>query len=216
MIIGILSLLVASPAIQKILVYPQTEFFTELWLLGPRHTAENYPYNVTTGGNYSIFLGVKNNLGHCAWYVVEVKFRNQTQSAPASFNGTPSSLAPIYNVTFFVPNGETWEIPFTLSLSYSFDEVIRTLYQNVSIPTPDGNQTYQQVARNVAWPRANFRYIKLNDFTVSLLGLSSDFDLQSNEFFANLIFELWTYDETRSDFVYHERFVDLKLNMTLT
>ena len=32
---AILSLLVASPALERLLVYPQTEFFTELWILGP-------------------------------------------------------------------------------------------------------------------------------------------------------------------------------------
>ena len=40
---AIVALIVASPALQRILVYPQTEFFTELWLLGPNHVAGEFP-----------------------------------------------------------------------------------------------------------------------------------------------------------------------------
>ena len=89
---AVLALLVASPALQRVLVYPRTEFFTELSLLGPGHVAENYPYNITSGETYSVFLGVGNQLGSCAYYQVEVKFRNETQSAPDSFSRTASSL----------------------------------------------------------------------------------------------------------------------------
>jgi hypothetical protein len=213
---AILALLTASPALQKVLVYPQTEFFTEFSLLGPQHTAENYPYNITSNGNYRVFLGVTNHLGSCAYYVVEVKFRNQTQSAPDSFNRTNSSLEPLYSVNFFVPDKESWEMSLVFSLNYSFDEVTRTVYRNVSVSIPNGNVTYQQVPETVTLERANFGYLKLNDYTMSLQGLSSDFDPETHEFFGNLVFELWIYDATTSSFVYHERYVDLKLNMTQT
>src|SRR3972149_12090554 len=91
-IVSVSALLVASPALQRLLVYPQTEFFTELWLLGPEQKAENYPFNITRNENYNVFLGVANHLGHCAYYQIQVKFRNQTLSAADSFNRTPSSL----------------------------------------------------------------------------------------------------------------------------
>lgn len=213
---GVLALLVASPVLQKILVYPQTEFFTEMWLLGPEHTAENYPHNITNNGEYSAFLGVANHLGSCAYYVVEVKFRNQTQSGPDSFNRTHSSLESLYSVNFFVPDGGTWEMPLTFSLDYSFDEVTRIIYRNVSSTDSYGNVTYQLVGYDVTLGRANFGSLRLNDATVSLQGLSSDFDSQTREFFGNLVFELWIYDAPTSSFVYHERYVDLKFNMTLT
>jgi hypothetical protein len=32
---AVLALLVSSPAMTRVLVYPQTSFFTEVWLLGP-------------------------------------------------------------------------------------------------------------------------------------------------------------------------------------
>ena len=215
-IIGVLALFAASPVLQKVLVYPQTEFFTEFWLLGPKHTAEGYPHNVTRGTSYDVYLGVANHLGSCAYYVVEAKFRNQTLSGPDSFNRTSGSLEPIYKANFVVPDNETWEIPLNLSFEYSFDEVTRTVYRNATVPNPEGNATYQMVSEEVSLPRVNFAHVKLNDSVVSLQGLSSDFDLATREFFGNLVFELWIYDAPTSSFVYHERYVDLKLNMTTT
>jgi hypothetical protein len=211
---GVLALLVASPILQKVLVYPQTEFFTELWLTDSEHAAENYPHNITSNGNYSIFLGVANHLGSCAYYVMEIKLRNETQSAPDSINHTYSSLEPLYSLSFFVPDKETWEIPLTFSLDYSFDEVTRTVYRNIPVSATDGNITYQMIAEDVTLERVNFGHLRLNDVTVSLRGLYSDFNPHTHEFFGSLVFELWIYDTPTSRYVYHERYVNLKLNMT--
>jgi hypothetical protein len=213
---GVVVLFIASPVLEKVLVYPQTEYFTELWLLGPQHTAENYPHNITRGEDSSIFLGIANHLGSCAYYVVEVKFRNATQSGPDSFNRTCSSLEPLYSLNVFVPDKETLEMPMSFSLDYSFDEVTRTAYRNVPVSTHDGNVTYRTISENVTLERANLNHLRLNDVTVSLQGLSSDFNPQTREFFGNLVFELWLYNPQTSNLVYHERYVDLKLNLTKT
>jgi hypothetical protein len=213
---GVLALLMASPMLEKVLVYPRTEFFTELWLLGPQHTAENYPFNITHGENYSVFLGVANHLGSCAYYVVEVKFRNATESGPNSFNRTCSSLEPLYSLNFFVSDKETWQTQLSFSFDYSFDKVARTVYRNISVSAPDGNVTYQLVTENIILDRVNFSDLRLNETTLSLQGLSCDFNPQTSEFFGNLVFELWIYNLQTSSFVYDERYVDLKFNMTKT
>ena len=212
--VGSLVLLVATPALQKVLVYPQTEFFTELWLLGPHHTADSFPYNITSNHSYTVFLGAANNLGSVAYYVVEVKFRNQTQSAPDSFNRTHSSLDSLYSVNFFIPDKGTWEMPLTFSFNYSFEEVTRTVYRNISSSDPDGDVTYRLVEENMTLERVSFNYLRLNDAIVGLQGYSSDFDPQKREFFGNLVCELWIYDEQTNSYVYHNRYVDLKFNMT--
>src|SRR4030042_4185963 len=121
-IISVSALLVASPALQRLLTLPQTEFFTELWLLGPEHKGENYPFNITRNENYNVFLGVANQLGHCAYYVVQVKFRNLTQSAADSFNRTSSSLPSLYSITAVVADKETLEIPIVFSFDYAYNE----------------------------------------------------------------------------------------------
>ena len=183
---AVLALLVASPALERILIYPQTDSFTEVWLLGPSHMAENYPYNIIANENYSVYLDIANHLGTCAYYIVDVKFRNETQSAPNSFNFTSSSLPSLYNLTAFVANGETWELPVTFEFSY-----------------------------NVTALQVDFNSMTFNGLNINLTGESSDWNSQAHAFYGNLFFELWIYNSTTSTFQYHDRFVSLLLNMTV-
>jgi len=180
-----LALLVASPVLEKALVYPQTESLTELWLLGPQHGAENYPYNIAKNDNYSVFLGVTNHLGSCAYYVIEVKFRNLTQSAPDSFNRTPSSLASLYNLNFFLADNASLELPVTFSFDYTYDSAASSVF---------------------------FSNLKFNNLNIDLNGYSASWDSERKVFFGALIFEIWVYNGTTNGFQYHERYVDLKLN----
>jgi uncharacterized membrane protein len=182
---AVLALLVTSPALARVFVYPQTDSFTEFWLLGPGHMAENYPYNITANQNYSVFLDIVNHLGSCAYYVVEVKFRNATESAPDSFNFTCSSLPSLYNLTAFVANQESWELPVTFAFNY--------------------NMTTLQV---------DFNSMTFNGINFNVTGESSDWNPQTAVFYGNLFFELWIYNSTTNTFQYHERFVSLLLNMT--
>jgi hypothetical protein len=190
-VVGIVTLLVASPALSRLLVYPQTEFFTEMWLLGPSHMAEGYPFNITSGQNYDIYLGLANHLGYSAYYVVEMKFRNDTQSAPSSFgpvsNQTPSSLSSLYNVSAFVADEGSWELP----LSFSFDFVNTTLLT------------------------VQMRSLTLDNANLNLSSCSIAYSSQSHEFMGNLFFELWIYNRTTSVFQYNARWVGLVLNMTV-
>jgi len=185
---AVVALIVASPALQRVLVYPQTEFFTELWLLGPGHMAEGFPYNITRGENYNMFLGIANQLGRCAYYEVQVKFRNSTQSAPDSFNRTSSSLPCLYSLNVFVADKETWELPVAFGFDYSYDS-------NSS--------------------QVNFSRLLFNNAQLNLNGYSASWDSNRTAFFGNLIFELWIYNDSIGGFQYHERYVDLKFNMTV-
>jgi uncharacterized membrane protein len=185
---AVVGLIVASPAIQRVLVYPQTEFFTELWLLGPNHMAEDFPYNISRGESSNVFLGIANQLGRCTYYEVQVKFRNSTQSAPDSFNHTSSSLPPLYSLNVFVADKETWELPVSFGFDYSYD------------------RSSSQV---------NFDRLLFNNEQINLNGYSASWDSNRTAYFGNLIFELWIYNDSTGGFQYHERFVDLKLNMTV-
>jgi hypothetical protein len=186
-VVAITALLVASPALQRLLVYPRTDFFTELWLLGPGHMGENYPFNITSGEDCNVFLGIGNHLGTCGYYVVEVKFRNETMPAPDSLNGTASILPSLYNMTVFVPDMQTWEQRLTFRFDYVFDA-------NIS--------------------RVEFDSIVLNNVQLNLHGLTSEWNSTASRFYGNLIFELWIYNESTNLLEYHNRFVDLKFNMT--
>ena len=183
---GILVLLVASPVLSRLLVFPRTEFFTEFWILDSNHGTKDYPLNVTLSHDYNVFLGIANRLGHCAFYSVEVKFRNQTQSAPNRFNHTSSSLPALFNISAFVADEDVLEQSLTLSFVYQYNESLS---------------------------RVEFHSLELN-------GIKLDFHTmitgdKENGFPGFLFFELWIYNGTNSSFQYHDRFLSLRLNMTV-
>ena len=54
-LIGVL--LIATPALSgAIPSLPGGAQFSELYLLGPDHMAENYPFNIAVGQNYSVYV----------------------------------------------------------------------------------------------------------------------------------------------------------------
>jgi hypothetical protein len=191
-VVAVVALLVASPCLSRVLVYPRTEFFSEMWILGPSHMAEDYPYNISKGADYAVFLGIGNQLGYCAYYVVEVKFRNETQSAPASFgtieNRTPSSMPSLFNISAFVADEQNWELP----VSFSFDYGVSLDKSSVV-----------------------FHSLTLNSQVLSLEGYVTAWNATRSIFCGNLVFELWIYDAQATALSYHGRFVDLKFNMTV-
>lgn len=112
----VLSLMVAAPTLSMIVpIQIDSERFSELWLLGPNHLAEEYPFNVRVLEDYRILVDVSNHMGFSKYYVVYVKFRNQTRALTDSQSSMPSPLESIYEFHFVVENGETWEKPFLFS-----------------------------------------------------------------------------------------------------
>jgi hypothetical protein len=110
-------------------------------------------------------------------------------SAPDSFKRTPSTVPALFNMTFFVANKGVREQRLTFSFDYGFDDALS---------------------------QVEFSSMTLNDVTLNLQGLSSEWNGTTRMFYGNLVFELWIYNSMIGAFQYHERFVDLKLNMTST
>ncbi|MEM2889688.1 MAG: DUF1616 domain-containing protein [Candidatus Bathyarchaeia archaeon] len=193
LIVGILALLVASPFLSRILVYPRTEFFTELWILDANRKAENYPSNITRNQNYTIHLGIGNHLGYCAYYLIQVKFRNQTQPAPTSFgpieNRLPSNLPSLFNITAFVADQQVYEIPIVFSFNYTWDEQLSKM---------------------------EFSGLRFNGVWLNMSGYTISWDTEKRGFRGFLFFELWLYDSKMNAFQYHGRFVGLWLNMAIS
>ncbi len=184
---AVLGLVVASPALQRLLVLPQTEFFSEMSLLGPGRKVENYPFNLTQNVNYNVFLSVGNHLGRAAYYQIQVKLRNATQSAADIFTRTSSQMPALYNLNVFVADKETSEIPLTFSFDYSYD----------------ANSS-----------QVNFNSLTLNSNVLNLTGYTISRDEIREGFFEFMFFELWIYNGSTGNFDYHERFTGLWLNMT--
>ena len=189
-VVGVLALLVASPFLSRVLIYPRTEFFTELWILDADHRAEDYPFNITRNENYSIYLGIGNRLGYCAYYMVQVKFKNQTQPAPTSFGPiekrTPSSLQSLCNFTVFVADESVWETPLTFSFDYR---------ENAS--------------------KVEMNSLVLNGLSLNLNNQVIAWNSSRNGYYGFLFFELWLYNSTVNSFNYHGRYVGIWLNMTI-
>jgi len=183
----VLMLVAASPVLSLIIPFSGSgERFSELWLLGPNHMAEDYPFNAAIGEEKQVFVAVGNHMGRLAYYVVYVKVRNQTQAVPNSTTSTPSPLVPLYEFRAVVADGETWEA----SVLFSFLEASR-----------DGNSS-------------TVKKISING-TVFMVDYSSMWNSENVGFFYQLFFELWMYDDASSSFRYHNQFVAIWLNIAV-
>jgi hypothetical protein len=184
-LIGVLIL--ASPTQGLVLHLPGGEKFSELWVLGPGHMAEDYPFNVTAGVSYLVYVGVGNHMGSSTYYVVYVKFRNQTEPLPNATAGTPSPLSPLFEYRVFLEEGESWEAP----LMFSFSGV--SFFEN----------------------RCLVESLVINDcvFSVDKLAL---WDAENSGFYYQLLIELWIYNAEAEVLQFHNRFVTRWLNMTFS
>lgn len=192
-VISVLALLAASPALQTLLTYPQTEFFSATWILGPQGKAENIPFNLTSGTNYRVYLGIDNHLGYCAYYKVQVKFRNLTQPAPNDIERTPSNLPTLYSLNYFVADKTNITIPVTFKFDYT---------SSIS-------------SYNPRLSKVTFKELEFNGVSLNLGGYSTSWDVNKQAFMGNLFFELWIYNGTTGSFHYHQRYTSLLFNMTV-
>jgi hypothetical protein len=182
-LIGIL--LFASSTLSLVLHLPSGEKFSELWVLGPGHMAEDYPFNVTAGVNYLVYVGVGNHMGSSTYYVVYVKFRNETEPLPNVTTGAPSVLAPLYEYRVFLEDNSSSEV----SLTFSFSNVSFSGGQStVGSLTINGVQS--SVDKSVSWDAVNSGY------------------------YYQLFMELWIYNPASDRPSFHNRFVTRWLNMT--
>jgi uncharacterized membrane protein len=183
----VLILVAASPGLSVVVPFPRGgERFSELWLLGPEHMAEGYPFNVRAGEVQGpVYLGVRNHMGSSQYYLVYVKFRNQSQPLPNSTSSEPSPLSALYEFRFFLAEGEMWETPVRFIIEDGGFEGNRSFVAGISI---NGH--------------------------VCPVDLSSSWDSENEGFYYQLFFELWRYSGDREGFWFHNRFVGIWLNMT--
>jgi len=178
-------LLFAMPSLGLVVHLPYGERFSELYILGPGHMAEDYPFNVSMGRDYLVYLGVGNHLGRGAYYEVVLKLRNSTEALPNITSGVASSLPVLYSYEVFLADGQTWEG----ALSFSFSDV--TFGMNVS----------------------SVGKMRINDALVNV-DKSAVWDNENSGYFYQVFVELWVFNLVSNDFGFHNRFVSRWLNMT--
>jgi len=182
----ILMLIAAAPAPSLVVAFPSgTERFSEFWVLGPNHAAEDYPFNVRVNQTYRIFVDVSNHMGCSMYYMIYVKLRNQTQPLPDALDSTPSPLRPLYKYRVFTADEGTSETVLTFRISKLSRVENSTLVGEISI----------------------------NDVIFSA-NSSAMWDSKYNGFYYQMFFELWFYNTASQSFQYHNRFVGIWLNMT--
>jgi hypothetical protein len=180
----VLCLIFLSPTLALIVHFPEGETFSELWVLGATHQMEDYPFSVSQGVNYHIFLGVANQMGSLEHYSVRVKLRNQSEPMPDNLAGTSSELPTIYEYRLFLCNNATWETEFSFSLSgVSFEGSL-----------------------------SKISTFSINGYPINVdkIALSDERD---NGFYYELFFELWIYNSTTSTFQFDNRNVGFWINL---
>jgi hypothetical protein len=178
-------LLFASPTISLLVKLPAGQEFSELYILGPNHTLENIPFNIKADVTYSVYLGVGNNMGSSCYYTCFVKMGNETELLPNATLGAPSPLPARYEYKSFISDGGTWEAPLTFRVN--------------ELTFTDGTS-------------------QLSNITINGIELSvnqtSAWNSEKAGYYYNLFVELWIFNSTLGISQYHNRFVDLFLNMT--
>lgn len=179
-------LLSALPAVSVLVTLPNTsEKFSELWLLGPNHRAEGYPFNVTVGQSYTVYLGIGDHMSSSIYYAVYIKFRNQTQPLPNATLSEPSSLPVLYEIRAFVQDNQTWEKLIAFSVLEASNSKTSSFVNRLVINN------------HAVWTNS-----------------SAIWDPERDGFYYQMFFELWIYDTSLKNFRFHNRFVGLWLNMT--
>ncbi len=184
--VGVLILLIAAPALSLNVGSPnEDEHFSEFWIFGSNHLAEDYPFIVRVNESYNVFIGVGNHLGASSDYLVYVKFRNKTQSLPSAISNEPSLLPPLYELNASVDDSRSWESQVTF-------RILEVMNDNDSM----------RIGR-----------ISIND-AVFVVNASALWDSEYNGFYYQLFFELWRYDTNSQNFQFQDRSVGIWLNIT--
>ena len=182
-LIGVL--LFASPTISLLVKAPAGQEFSEIYLLGSNQNFDNLPFNIAADVNYSVYLGINNQMGSSCYYTALVKMANASSSLPNATLEVPSTLPTLYEFNTFLSNGGTWETPLTFQVNgLSFTSGISEL-SDVTI-------------NGVEFP----------------VNLKSTWDSANSGYYYYLFVELWLFNSTLGISQYNSRFVSLVLNMT--
>lgn len=180
----VLGLVILSPSFFVVFPIPEGEGFSELWLLDSNHIIESGIFEVFLNEQYTINLGVNNQMLGLESYIVYVKLLNQSEAFQEIGTGIPVSLKPIFEYRFILSNNETWE------------ETFEFIFENVSFEEDTG--------------RIFNLSINGNDIAMDKILTK---DNKSDEFYCQMVFELWTYNSTVSVFQFQNNFVGLWMSM---
>lgn len=173
-VIVAVSLFIASPVIQRLIVLPQTEFFTELSILGQYHNA-SYPYVIRNFEKYRVYINAENHEGAYSSYQIQLKFRSHQQALAESNSHTQSREPAIASFPIDMGDKEKYELPLDFSISYQYAE---------------------------SRSGVEIQSITLNNVAYGSNQLVLEWNSEKGGFTGNLLIELWKYDNIAGEFLY--------------
>lgn len=178
-------LLFASPTVANLVAPPVGEQFSGIYVLGPNHDLKDVPYYIKVGDTYSIYLGVLNEMGSSSYYTCFVKILNMADPLPNATIGALNYLPNLSEYNLFISNTEKWEKSITFKVN---DLTITNGVSHLSSITINGI-----------------------NYTVN-----KDSELNSDKtgYYYSLLVELWIYNSTVGVSQYHNRYVNVILNLT--
>jgi hypothetical protein len=184
-VVGILGIIIiASPIFGIFFSYPRGEDFTEFWILDQERKVGNFPFDISANEINTIYLGVGNRMEDTKLYYIDIKIRNQADSAPDSLGGTPSDLDPLFSYRVFLQKNEIWEEEIVFSIDFSSSENECVISKFV-----------------------------INGFVFDLNKVVLK-DNENQGFFCQLFFELWIYDPASHAPQYSNQFVGIWMSLT--
>lgn len=131
--------------------------YTEFYMLGENGIAEDYVYDLNIGQPNSVILGVTNHEKRPVLYTIEVALANEVVN-PTTNETTIKSAKQIDSFTVNVPDGATYEQPYTFTVNQQGYNKLEFLLFNETVPAPtvSGMDRIKAAYRNVnLWIKVN-------------------------------------------------------------
>jgi hypothetical protein len=174
----IIALVLLTPLLSQIVQISRGESFSEIWLLGDGDKAENYPLSLSQGETYNVKLGVRNNRGSLAYYLIYLKMLNKTDPIPNSTQTAPSQVTPTWEWQLTLADGQDLNLPVSLTLSD-----VRFVDNACRIGGLLIGDQAVRLEKNIQWNSVE------------------------NGYYLRILFELWIHDRDANSFEYDNRFV---------
>jgi hypothetical protein len=182
---AVLIFIVLWPTLALFVDVPQSEKFSELYVLGQDRTFESIPSDISVGTEYKVIVGTGNHMSDVEYYSVRFKLRNQTDVSNDVQSGGPSSVDAVEDYRFFLANGGVREADFV----FAFEDV--------------------SISGNVG--RVSVLSINSRLFNVNKIANEGNED---KGFLYQMLFELWIFNSTTLNFQFYDRSSWFWVNVT--
>ncbi len=130
--------MLAGVAIAQPLIPSNNQPFSELGLLGPQKTLQNYPASLTTNQTFLIYGYIGNHEGVVSYYELYVKLGNVS----TVISNSTSANAPILaTYSYVIADGQNMTFPIELSISQAGTN-LRMIFELWSYNPTFSNFTY--------------------------------------------------------------------------